>query len=926
MEIETAFLNALQAAGLDYTGPILADGQLHRIKVNGDRKPDAWYVLHADDPAAGIFGHWKTGLSETWKADSPERTDAERAEQARKIEAARMVRQAAEARRNDAAASQAQALLDAAQDARNDHPYLIKKGVKAHPGVKISAWRKGPRNIENCLLIPLRFPDGRLATVQAIFPHIIPALGRNKDFLSGGKKTGASFLIGDLHASPVILIAEGYATAATLYEATGYATVMAIDAGNLKPVVSALQSLYPGKRLVVCADNDRATAGNPGLTKATAVAKAAGAGLAVPNFHQDEAGSDFNDLAALHGLDSVRRMIDASLQKPVRRDEPIKPDGFTPIYEQLNGQTLWNKPTKDGFTDVVLCNFVARIVTETTLDDGLECKRRLEIEGSIAGQQATGITVPVAQFAAMGWALEHWGSQAVITAGMGIKDHLRCAIQTLSDNVTRKTIYQHSGWRQLNGSGWQYLFNGGAIGRNGLSDRYAVELPGALVDYQLEAGTVAAVHTAMKVLELAETAISAPLFAAPFAAILGEALPVDFSLFLAGTTGTRKTEAAAILQAFFGRSWRGKHLPAAWSSTGNSLERTAFLTKDAILTVDDFCPHGTTADIARYHKEADRILRAQGNRAGRMRMAPDGTLKPAYFPRGLIVATGEDIPRGQSLRGRMLVLEFAPSTIDLGVLSALQEAAATGELAVAAGCFAQWLAARLDALKLSLPVRRVELRTELADIDGHSRHPDTLATLLCALEVFASFADDIAIRLPNNWLASMQTALLQAGRGQAEHQASEEPAGRFVTLIHAALSAGLCHVKRRDGREPYPSEQELGLLGWQLRTSGSGEFSRPYWEPQGVAVGWFDIDGLYLEPDVSYRTAKLFAESQGQGLPLSKNALQKALDEKGLLITKEKGRTTIKVSMGKAGTKRVIHIGMLSTESGESGESGEKCT
>jgi len=384
MNIEAAFLNALQAAGLDYTGPIIADGQLHRIKCTGDHNPNAWYVLHADDPAAGIFGHWKTGLSETWKADSPERTDAERAEQARKIEAARKIRQADEARRNDAAASQAQALLDAAQDARNDHPYLSKKGVKAHPGVKIGTWRKGQHSIDNSLLIPLRYPDGRLATVQAIFPHIIPALGRNKDFLSGGKKTGASFLIGDLHASPVILIAEGYATAATLYEATGYATVMAADAGNLKPVVFAVQSLYPGKRLVVCADNDRATAGNPGLKKATAVAKASRARLAVPAFTEDESGSDFNDMAALHGLARVRQTVEAAFD--VKNSATFAcSNNQNPSQSSLSSQTI-------SYSFITLHNPSQPFTFETDvpdLEDADEKGRPILIESNAAARLAT---------------------------------------------------------------------------------------------------------------------------------------------------------------------------------------------------------------------------------------------------------------------------------------------------------------------------------------------------------------------------------------------------------------------------------------------------------------------------------------------------------------------------------------------------------
>src|SRR5205807_5268138 len=105
-------------------------------------------------------------------------------------------------------------------------------------------------------------------------------------------------------------------------------------------------------------------------------------------------------------------------------------------------------------------------------------------------------------------------------------------------------------------------------------------------------------------------------------------------------------------------------LPANWSSTGNALEAQAFTAKDALLVVDDFAPQGSAADVQRYHREADRLLRGQGNGAGRQRMKADATLRPAKPPRGLVLSTGEDTPRGQSLRARMLVVEVSPG--DLG--------------------------------------------------------------------------------------------------------------------------------------------------------------------------------------------------------------------------------------------------------------------
>ena len=304
---EIDFRAAMAAAGLDFPGEILPDGRLHRVKVNGDHNPNSWYVLHNDGLPAGSYGCWKRGLSETWCAKSGDiLTEAERAERDRKWKQQQAEREADRQRQQDEAHAQAQALLDHARPATDDHPYLKRKGVKAYPGVKAGPWPQRQR--ENCLLIPLRTAGGQLATVQAIFPDK-PSDGRDKDFLRGGAKQGAHFVIGDPAAAPVIAIAEGYATAATLHEATGYAAVMAVDAGNLRPVAEAIRAIHPGKRILIAADNDRHTEGNPGLSKATAAAQAITAELAIPEFAEGEAGTDFNDLALLRGADAVCKAI-----------------------------------------------------------------------------------------------------------------------------------------------------------------------------------------------------------------------------------------------------------------------------------------------------------------------------------------------------------------------------------------------------------------------------------------------------------------------------------------------------------------------------------------------------------------------------------------------------------------------------------------
>ena len=105
------------------------------------------------------------------------------------------------------------------------HPYLTRKGVEAH-GLRQD--RRGN------LLVPMRDIDGRLWGLQTITPD------GGKLFMRGGRKQGTHALLGELQPGAPVVIAEGFATAATMREATGLAVVAAFDSGNLLDVARAL--------------------------------------------------------------------------------------------------------------------------------------------------------------------------------------------------------------------------------------------------------------------------------------------------------------------------------------------------------------------------------------------------------------------------------------------------------------------------------------------------------------------------------------------------------------------------------------------------------------------------------------------------------------------------------------------------------------
>ncbi|MDP4075230.1 DUF927 domain-containing protein [Acidovorax sp. A1169] len=236
------------------------------------------------------------------------RREAERAKQRKDEQNSRQLAQAA-------AAAEALALWDAGSDSGTS-AYLARKGVQAF-GVRFTA--------DGWMLVPVRDAAGKLWNLQRVAPERA-RYGTDKLFLKGGRKAGLWHWCGDPAGADVLLIAEGYATAASLHQATGRPVAVAFDAGSLAPVAKALRQAYPAALLVLCGDDDQATEArtgtNTGRVKATAAAHAVG-GLAVFPEGLPEGGSDFNDMGQAHGMDAVSECIEAAIH--AKATEPAEP-------------------------------------------------------------------------------------------------------------------------------------------------------------------------------------------------------------------------------------------------------------------------------------------------------------------------------------------------------------------------------------------------------------------------------------------------------------------------------------------------------------------------------------------------------------------------------------------------------------------------
>jgi hypothetical protein len=356
-----------------------------------------------------------------------------------------------------------------------------------------------------------------------------------------------------------------------------------------------------------------------------------------------------------------------------------------------------------------LANFHARIVQDVTLDDGERKQREFEIEANLDGATVS-VSVGAEEFGRMGWVLSKLGPQAIIYPGQ--HQHARAAIQSFSGSIAQKRIFTHSGWRQ-EASRWIYLHGGGALGADGPVSGIDVRLPAPLQAYRLpplgdDNEQAQAVRESLRFLDVAADRITFPLLAGVYRAAFGHP---GFSLFLLGPSGVFKTTLAALCQQHYGAAMDAIHLPAHFASTANALESLAFSVKDALLVLDDFAPTGTQAD-RELHSVAERVFRGAGNQQGRNRMSGDGRLHTPQPPRALVLATGEEAPKGRSLRARLLMVELGLGDVDSGRLNECQQAARQGRFAGAMAGFLSWIAGQYEQVQQRLCGRVEEIRRE----------------------------------------------------------------------------------------------------------------------------------------------------------------------------------------------------------------------
>lgn len=327
---EDEFKEALISMGaiISSKHPVM-DGKPHRIEMEGDKQGEkaGFYVAHLDGIPAGYIKNNRTGIDLKWKSKGYVLTDEQKtALKSQALQNQRNREIAIEELQRNTALKLKQK-LSLMNEITEPTPYLTAKGIQIYSGVYTD-------ETKNVTCIPATDIEGTLWTVQYI------ADDGTKRFAKNSRKEGCFHMLGGLDklaGAPVIVIAEGYATAATIKEATELpAVVSAFDSGNLKAVTKVLHEKYPHIPIMIAADDDKhleLTNGvNPGKDKAMEAAKVVNGMIILPTFAPNEQSenprkfSDFNDLAKQSrlGLDGVKRQFKPKIEKFIKKHNQLR--------------------------------------------------------------------------------------------------------------------------------------------------------------------------------------------------------------------------------------------------------------------------------------------------------------------------------------------------------------------------------------------------------------------------------------------------------------------------------------------------------------------------------------------------------------------------------------------------------------------------
>jgi putative DNA primase/helicase len=276
------------------------DGNIHRFKVGNRSDKSGWFVGHKiqvndkKDCHLIIYGDFSKNETLQWKSSG-------RFSESEKIKRDGEIKRITDEFEKNKKIRQEQASELAKQEWEKAE-YINGVLPKYFENKKLTKNFNLKTKDESVIIPVYENFDGRITSYQTIAPD-----GQKLFVKDGAIKGNFHYIIGN---SDKILVCEGFATGASLFEVTGHTVVVSFFASNLMPVCEKLLQNHKSSQILICADNDHLRTANVGVSAAEEVSKKLGIKFIYPEFPDGSTGTDFNDLMISDGKTAVLKYFE----------------------------------------------------------------------------------------------------------------------------------------------------------------------------------------------------------------------------------------------------------------------------------------------------------------------------------------------------------------------------------------------------------------------------------------------------------------------------------------------------------------------------------------------------------------------------------------------------------------------------------------
>ena len=562
-------------------------------------------------------------------------------------------------------------------------------------------------------------------------------------------------------------------------------------------------------------------------------------------------------------------------------------------YYAMDGKLYIEKQSKSGPYLEQLCNFTPRIVSEVTFDDGQTVRKEYRIGGEDEnGNPLPEVDVAADELSKMDWLANHFPATLRLSVVSSVEKHVQCAMKETAVYAEQKYVFAHTGWKEIDGQYHFLLPNCG---------EHEVRLCGKQKAYcgadKCEQDDIAYLAGFLQV-DFIPHSVMLPCLSLVFLSPLNEFLrragcEPKFILSLIGRTGSMKSTVAALMLSFFGH-FTATELPMSFHDTANSILYNAGTLKDVLTCVDDYYP-SAKKDGEAMRQNMQILVRGYGDRTARERMTSDIRLRESQVPHGNVIVTAEYAPDiGESGTARTFIIEMQPGSMNLPLLTEIQELAADGMLMRCMHGYIDWLKEThlssaetvqdfVSALKQKYLSLRTAYREELQNrkIVFHNRLPDTLTCLHIGFDMLLRFLmhkDMLKENAIKEQREKFRSILLAHAAKQSDAVITDKHTHIFIRKLFAMIECGQASLMKKD----FSSAVAPGNL-----------------------LGYEDDDYCYIFFEASHKAVSKFCAEQNEVFNITTKALAKQLAEEKLIEVSDSGKNTRSLPFGGV-NKRVM--------------------